>query len=143
MCSNKLNLEMEEELARDNILKYLNLLYNKLSVLCESNRKEAQAVESDYDKVDKILENWKNQSLIILNEAMTNVFNDKTFALKEKVVEWNKTYKNDSEIIKAIKRLSTLLSEWREYVKAHIMKNPLLTVDEYSKYEDIKKALKP
>eukprot|EP00826_Nyctotherus_ovalis_P009574 TRINITY_DN12531_c0_g4_i3.p1 TRINITY_DN12531_c0_g4~~TRINITY_DN12531_c0_g4_i3.p1 ORF type:complete len:135 (+),score=33.21 TRINITY_DN12531_c0_g4_i3:120-524(+) len=131
---------MEEEFTKESITKFLDSLHTKLSALCASSRKEASAVESEYDKVDKILENWKAQSLIILNNTMTVAFNT-IFPLEGKVTEWNKSYKGDAEVMKGIQRLSTLLSEWKEYVKAHIMKHPLLTVNEYSKYEEIKKAL--
>ncbi len=52
----------------------------------------------------------------------------------------NKTYKTDTEMMKAIQKLVSLLTEWKEFVKLHIAKNPLLTVNEYSKYEELKKA---
>ena len=52
----------------------------------------------------------------------------------------NKIYKTDTEIMKAIQKLVSLLTEWKEYVKLHIAKNPLLTVTEYTKYEELKKA---
>eukprot|EP00831_Metopus_contortus_P032410 TRINITY_DN26191_c0_g2_i1.p1 TRINITY_DN26191_c0_g2~~TRINITY_DN26191_c0_g2_i1.p1 ORF type:complete len:109 (+),score=35.70 TRINITY_DN26191_c0_g2_i1:117-443(+) len=60
--------------------------------------------------------------------------------VEEKIIEWNKIYKADAEMMKAVQRLVSLLTEWKEFVKLHIAKNPLLTVTEYTKYEEIKKA---
>ncbi len=130
----------EAEFSKEEIVKFLNMLHAELSALCTSIKKEIAPVEDNYDKVDQLLEKWKTQSLIVLQEATSTALNKKPFILEEKVVEWSKIYKTDPEVTKNIQKLVMLLSEWKEYVKLHIAKNPLLTANEYSKYEEIKKA---
>jgi len=130
----------ETEFTRDEILKFLATLGNELTNLCGNIKKEISTVEDNYDKVEQCLEKWKNQSLTILQEVSNTTLNKKPIVIEEKIVEWNKTYKLDPEISKVIQKLVILLSDWKEYVKLHISKNPLLTINEYSKYEEIKKA---
>ena len=44
-------------------------------------------------------------------------------------------------MMKTIQKLVSLLMEWKEFVKMHISKNPLLTITEYTKYEELKKSV--